>query len=57
MSIALYAIAGFLTLGALLTVGNVGKPRQPTSPGTAAAIVVIDAAIVVALVLAAGRLS
>ena len=57
MNIIVYAIAGFLTLGALLTVGNVGKPRKPTTPGTAAAVVVIDAAIVVALVLAAGRLS
>lgn len=57
MNIVLYAIAGFLALGALLTVGSVGKPRKPTTGGIAAAVIVVDAAIVTLLIIAAGRLS
>lgn len=57
MNIALYVIAGWLALGALLSIGNIGKERKPTTPGQAAVIVLIDAALVVTLVLAARGLS
>jgi hypothetical protein len=57
VNIALYVIAGWLTLGALLTIGFIGKPRKPTTPGTAAVVVMINAALIVTLVLAARRLA
>jgi hypothetical protein len=57
VNIALYVIAGWLAAGALVSVGTVGKPRKPTTPGAAAVIVILDAALVVTLILAAGRLS
>jgi hypothetical protein len=57
MSIALYIIAGWITLGAILNITTIGKERKPTTPATAAVVVVVDAAFIVALILAAGRLS
>jgi hypothetical protein len=57
MNWALYVIAGWLVLGALMQVGTVGNQRKPTTPFQAAVIVAIDAAIAVALVIAARRLS
>lgn len=56
MNIALYAVAGFLALGALLSVGTVGKPRKPLEPGAAALVVLFTAAMIVVLIFAAGRL-
>jgi hypothetical protein len=53
MSIALYCIAGWLALGAFLSIGTIGKTRKPTTPGQAAFIVLIDATLIVTLVLAA----
>jgi hypothetical protein len=57
MRIALYVIAGWITVGALGAVALIGKPRTPTTGGVATVIVAVDAAIVVALVLAAGKLA
>jgi len=54
--IALYIIAGWITLGCLYAIGTIGKPRKPTEGSAAAIIVVIDAAIVTTLVLAAAKL-
>lgn len=56
MNIALYCIAGWLTIGALGSIGYIGKTRKPTTPGQAAFIVAIDAVLIVTLVLAARRL-
>ena len=55
MRYALYVIAGFEVLAALFAVGQTGKPRKPSTPGTAVASVVICAAITVILILAAGQ--
>jgi hypothetical protein len=49
----LYAIAGFLALGAILTISSVGKPRKPITGRVAAATVVIDGLIIAALLIAA----
>jgi hypothetical protein len=57
MRIALYIVAGWMALGALGAVAMVGKPRTPTTGAVATIIVTVDAAIVVALVLAAGKLA
>lgn len=57
MRIALYVVAGWMAFGALGTVAMVGKPRTPTTGAVATIIVTVDAAIVVALVLAAGKLA
>jgi hypothetical protein len=54
--IALYVIAGWLTLGALSVVRRVGKPSEPTSGAQAARTVLIVGAMVTTLILAAGRL-
>jgi hypothetical protein len=56
MAIILYIIAAFLGLNWLLVIRDVGKPRKPLTGGIATAIVAFDAAIVVALIIAAGRL-
>lgn len=59
MSAALFAAAALLAWGTVLTVASVGRPRKPTTPGVAAAVVVMNAFIVTMLVLAglaAGRL-
>ena len=53
MRIALYALAGWFTLSALLTISAIGKPRKPLTSGSAAVTVAILAAFVVVLVLAA----
>jgi hypothetical protein len=34
---------------ALFVVGNIGKPSKPTRPSVAVAVVIIDAALIVAL--------
>lgn len=57
MRIALYVIAGWLTVGTLLTVGTIGKPRKPATGSVAVTVTVVNAAIVVALVLAARKLA
>jgi hypothetical protein len=45
MLVALFAYS------ALLVVAQVGKPKKPTEPVTAAIVVAIDAALIVGLVL------
>lgn len=57
MSWILLAIAAWLTLGALAVITSIGKPRKQMTPGAAAIVVLIDAAIIVALVLAARELA
>jgi hypothetical protein len=57
MNWAVYGIAGWLTLGAILSIAFIGKQRKPTTPGAAAIVVLIDAALIVTLVLAARRLA
>ena len=57
MKLAVFFIAGWIAMGAIIAVATIGKPRKPITPGVAAGIIVIDAAITVALVLAAMRLS
>jgi hypothetical protein len=52
---ALYVIAGFEVLAALFTVGQIGKPRKPSTPAVAVTSVIICAAITVTLILAAGQ--
>lgn len=49
--IAKWVIVAWLTLGAILTVTMVGKPRKPTTPGGTAGVVLITAAIVVIIIL------
>lgn len=56
MNIALYAMAGIIAVSTLYNVGTVGKTRKPLEPAGAAVMVVMNAAFVVILVLAAGRL-
>ena len=56
MSIALYVIAGIVTLGALIRISLVGKPRKPLGGGEVAVSAAIDAAVVVFLILAALKL-
>jgi hypothetical protein len=56
MNFALYAIAAVIAVGALLSICMIGKPRKPITPGSAAVIVVINAAEVVVLILAARQL-
>lgn len=56
MKYALYVIAGFEVLAALFAVGRIGKPRKPTTPADAVAVVIICAALATALILAAGEL-
>jgi hypothetical protein len=56
MSIALYVVAGWQAIGILLSDGSAGKPRKPTTPGTAALIVAVGAAIITVLVLSALKL-
>jgi hypothetical protein len=50
---ALFVVAGWNVAGALLVIGNIGKTRKPTTPGTAVVGVIIAAAMVTVLVLAA----
>jgi hypothetical protein len=57
MNWALYALAAFMGLGALLAVSSIGKPRKPLEPGAAAWVVLFNAGWIVVAVLAAMRLS
>lgn len=56
MKIALYIIAGWNVLGALLMIGFIGRPRKPITPASAIVTVVITAAVVAVLILTTGRL-
>lgn len=48
--IAKWIVIGVISLGVLLTVGSVGKPRKPLEPGAAAVSVVLSAALIVTIV-------
>lgn len=56
MSIALLVVAALTASGTLLSIARTGKPREALTPGDAAAVTVICAAIVVVEVLAALRI-
>ena len=57
MKIALYVLAGFQVLEALLVIARIGKPR-PAVTRTAAIVVVIASALITwLLVMAAGRVT
>ena len=57
MNWGLYALAAFCGLAALSTIAGIGKTRKPVTPGTAVAVVLIDAALIVFFIAAARRLS
>lgn len=52
----LIAIAAFLGLNALLTIGAIGKPRRPITPGMAITVLIVDTAIAAVLIAAAVQL-
>jgi len=54
---ALYIIAATCAVGAVTTIVRVGEPRKPITPGDAAIITVINAAVITILVLAAVQLT
>jgi hypothetical protein len=56
MNIAVYVIAGLMTLNSLATIAIVGKPRKPVTPAMAASLVLFNALYITILVIAAGRL-
>lgn len=53
LAILLWIMAGFFTLGAVFTIGQVGKYREPTTPAVAAVSTVISASIIVVIISAA----
>lgn len=57
IAVLLYVWAGLFATGSLLTITSVGKPKKPTTGGTAAAIVAVQACVIATLVVAAVRLS
>lgn len=50
-----FLVAWFL-LGVLLTIANVGKPRTPMAPSTAALATLLSLSIVVGLLISRGAL-
>jgi hypothetical protein len=50
----LWIVVGWVALGALLTITQVGKIRPPTTPGVAA-LTVVFSAVLIALVLIGGN--
>lgn len=57
LTVLLYVIAGWITLGAVTTISLVGKPREPITGGVAAFSVLVQAAIIVTLIFAAVALA
>lgn len=55
--VLLIVTAGWMVLGALITIGTVGKQREPITGGVAAFSVAITAAMVAVMVTAAVSLS
>lgn len=49
--VAKWGIVAMLTMGALVTIACVGKPRAPTTPGVAAVSTMVTALMVVLIVL------
>jgi hypothetical protein len=49
MSLVMWIVVAILALGALVSVATVGKPRKPMTGGAAALVVIIDAALIVAI--------
>lgn len=46
----LYLLIGWMALNALTTIVMIGKPRTPTTPVVAAAVVAIDALLIIGLI-------
>jgi hypothetical protein len=46
-----WLLVGLIALGGLLSVGQIGRPREPLTPGTGALIVVLDALLILGVVL------
>lgn len=50
MQYFIWFLIGWYAVASLATIATVGKPKKPTDSATAAAIVLINAAIIVGLV-------
>jgi hypothetical protein len=46
-----WLLIGWWTMTAFAVIGNIGKPRKPTEPLTAAIVVAINAAFIVGVIL------
>jgi hypothetical protein len=53
LAILVLVMAGIVTVSTLMTINETGKPRTVLTPGMVSAIVAVNAAIVVIMVLAA----
>lgn len=53
MNIFAWIVVAYLSLGALVSIATVGKPRVPTTPDTVAGATVLTAALIALVVLAA----
>jgi len=51
--IALWIIAAYGAFSALVVIGGIGKKREPITPGTAIAVLIIWTVIITVIVLAA----
>ena len=49
--IAKWIIIGWIALGALMTIANIGKPRKPLEPGQVAVMSLINAAFITAVII------
>ena len=56
MGITLLVFAGVIVLATLGIIANIGKPRKPLTPGDGIAILLLNTAVTVIMVLAALRL-
>jgi hypothetical protein len=50
-------LIGWLALGTLVSIGQIGKPRKPLEAGTVVLVTIINAAIVVWILMSGGVLS
>jgi hypothetical protein len=57
LAILVLVMAGIVTVSTLMTINETGKPRTVLTPGMVSAIVAVNAAIVVIMVLAALHLT
>jgi hypothetical protein len=49
-------LIGWLALGTLVSIGQIGKPRKPLEAGTVVLVTIINAAIVVWILMSGGVL-
>lgn len=57
MHIVDWIIVALFSLGLLLNVAQVGKPRKPLEPGTAAVIVAVNVALIIGVLWSHGALA